>query len=416
MKKILWLSNFRFSKDANRSTGTWLEAMGIAIARTNECQLFNITHGKVKKTEQADCGPIRQWVVPYAPSHMDGLPRREIVSDIQRIVAELRPDLIHVWGTENYWGLLTARNLLPFPSLLEIQGLKYAIAPKMLGELTFFEILRCIGLKECIRPSYSIIAGQAQFKRATLFENEIIKGHSCIAVPSEWAKAHVEFVNPTCRLFPTRMMLRTEFTDSKPWQLCADHPPTLFTSSSGSVPYKGLHVLLRAVFLLKKEFPKIRLNVGGAHIQKGFRRSGYARWLLREVQSLGISDNVRFLGPLAANEIVEQLHQTSVSVIPSFIESYSVALAESLAVGVPTVASYAGAMPEFAVDGVSALFFPSGDETMCARRIRKILLSPSVAVELSLNARQVGLLRYNPPAVLNRQLEIYNEVMGGGAS
>jgi len=415
VKKILWLSNFRFRKDASRATGTWLEAMGKAIACTSGYQLFNIACGLVKKTEKRDFDAIRQWVVPYAPNFKNELPRRTVVSDIQRIVETLRPDIIHVWGTENYWGLLTARNLLPFPSLLEIQGLKYAIAPKMLGELTFFEALRCTGLKECIRPSHSILSGQTQFIRAGRFEHEIIKGHSCIAVPSEWAKTHVEFVNPAGRLFRSRMMLRPEFTDSKPWQFHAGHPPTLFTSSSGSAPYKGLHILLRAIALLKKDFPEIRLNVGGTHIQKGIRRGGYASWILREVQRLGINDNVRFLGPLAAKEIVEQLHQTHVVVNPSFIESYSMALAESLAVGVPTVVSYAGAMPEFAVDGVSALFFPPGDETICARQIKRILLSPSVAAQLSLNARQTGLLRYDPSAVLKRQLEIYNEVMGGSA-
>jgi hypothetical protein len=85
--------------------------------------LLNVTYGKVRSTERIDYGNIIQWVVPYAPR--------------QRIAVEIVPDLVHVWGTENYWGLLTERNRFPYPALLGSQDSKYAIASKMFGELTF---------------------------------------------------------------------------------------------------------------------------------------------------------------------------------------------------------------------------------------------------------------------------------------
>ena len=61
------------------------------------------------------------------------------------------PDLIHVWGTEKFWGLLTARDFIRGNVLLEMQGLKRAIAKYYEGGLTIREQLACIGVKEIIK-------------------------------------------------------------------------------------------------------------------------------------------------------------------------------------------------------------------------------------------------------------------------
>jgi len=409
--KILWLSNLVFSESPIRTSGTWMSSMGEAIAETGDFALFNISNAKVSEVCEANVGKITQWTVPVERIRSDGLPSKKTVTDIVRIVDSVAPDLIHVWGTENYWGLLTARKYLSQKALLEMQGIKYAIAPVMMGGLSFSEAVGCLGIKEMVRPSCSVFSDQAAFRASRKVETEIIKGHQFISCQSEWVRAHVMAMDANKRLFSSKMMLRKEFLSSKPWASCShDDSPEIFTSSYGAIPYKGLHVLLRAVAILKDTWPRIRLTVGGNRFQSGIRRSGYARWLLREIKRLGIENHVAFVGPLDAAEMIRHIHGSSVVIIPSFVESYSMALAEAMAVGVPVVASYAGAMPELARDGESVLFFPMGDETMCAWQIRRILQSPSLASSLAVHARELGLNRNNPDDAVRRQIEIYNEV------
>jgi glycosyltransferase involved in cell wall biosynthesis len=411
MKKVLWLCNHAFRDVPDRATGTWLSAMGRAVAASGEYEVTNISQARLRRTIRSDSGAIRQWLVPFERLSRDGLPSRRTVRSIQRIADEIGPDLVHVWGVENYWGLLTARRLLTPPALLDMQGIKHAIAPRMTGGLSAREILGCLSVKEVLRPRSSILAEKAAFAAWRGREIEIVRGHRFVACQSDWVRAHVTAIRPEGQLFAAAIMLRPEFMDAPTWQPHGGaRAPAIFTLASLSAPYKGLHVVLRATAILRAAFPGIRLTVCAGGMPSGFRRSGYARWLLREMSCLNVGDCVTFLDPLDARGLVAQMLQADAVVIPSFVESYSLALAEAMAAGTPLVVSYAGAMPELARDGESALFFSPGDETMCAWQIRRIVASPELARELSANARCASRKRHEPGEVLGRQLETYRQV------
>jgi glycosyltransferase involved in cell wall biosynthesis len=110
-------------------------------------------------------------------------------------------------------------------------------------------------------------------------------------------------------------------------------------------------------------------------------------------------------------QLIERLHRTSAVAIPSFVESYSMSLAEAMLVGVPVVVAHAGAMPEMVQDGVSGLVFSPGDETMCAWQLERIFRDPALASRLSYSARHIGLQRNDAAAVVGHQLDIYREVL-----
>ena len=416
MQAILWLCNRPIEAVADRRDGTWFTAMARALVESGEIRLATVSQAKVKEAVGCDLGDIAQWVVPHEPLGRNGLPSRRTVEAIQRAADEIKPDLIHVWGTENYWGLLTARGILPGPALLEIQGIKYACAKVFYGGLSLAKCIRCIGPLEVLRPRCSLFFGKRRFERWERFENEMILKHKYISTQSDWVRAHISQVNPGCDVLKTGIALRKEFLDAHPWRLVEDHGstgPYIFASSSGPMAYKGLHAAMRAIAILKKKHPRIVLNIAGDIMGVGIRRSGYARWLQRETRRLQITESVCWLGPLSADEIIRELHRSSAVVVPSFVETYSLALAEAMVVGVPAVVSYSGAMPELARDGESALFFPPGDESACAWQLDRILGDDGLAERLSQNARSIGLLRNDSHSVLKRQIEIYDEVLRG---
>jgi len=414
MKTILWLCNRPIEDTADRRDGTWFTAMARALVESGKIRLATVSQAKVKNAVRRDLEGIAQWVVPHEPLGRNGLPSRLTVEAIQRAVDEIKPDLIHVWGTENYWGLMTARGILKGLAVLEIQGIKYACAKVFDGGLSQAECIHCVGPLEILRRGRSVFFGKRRFERWGRFEKEMILKHRYISTQSDWVRAHVSAVNPKYALFKTAILLRKEFSETHPWRASESWNgaiPSVFTSSSSAVPYKGLHTLVRAIAILKRKYPRIVLNVAGDIMKKGIRKSGYARWLQGEARRLAIADNIRWLGPLDAVGIIRQFHQASVAVVPSFIESYSLAMAEAMLVGVPVVASYAGAMPELAHHEESALFFPPGDESACAWQVDRILSDKALADRLSQNARQTGLTRNEPRAVMKRQIEIYDEIL-----
>lgn len=155
----------------------------------------------------------------------------------------------------------------------------------------------------------------------------------------------------------------------------------------------------------------MRLMIGGGTGRSGIFRSGYLKFVDREIARLGLKDCVKFVGALNASQICKMMLESRVFVHPSFIESYSLAVAEAMMVGIPCVISYAGAMPELAVDGESALYYPAGDATLCAECIRRILDDDALARQLSNEAMRIARARNAHDNVFSRQIQIYHSVM-----
>lgn len=414
--KILWLCNKALSENDSGTSGTWLDAMSQMLVDSEQVVLGNISMGDVKKTTRQDYGPVSQWLVPYTTKfkHMlnrHGLPDADIVESILNAVAEFAPDLVHIWGTENYWGILSANKMIRRVSLLEMQGLKLAIAKVYGGGLSFSEQMACVGLKEVIRQS-SIFNVQKQFERWGEKEKAIIAGHKFITTQSYWMESQIKAINRNAKIFHTELILRNAFYKSEPWQY--SRGPVIFCSAAYTSPFKGLHVAIRAIEILKRRFPHIELHIAGAHQRTGIRRDGYITWVCKEIKRAGLEPNVAWLGTLSADQLVTHLTKCSAIVLPSYVESYCVALAEAMMLGVPAVVSYTGGTSWLAADEVSALFFPPGDAEMCAFQLERTLEDKALATRLSAAARETAKRRHDPNTVIMNQLGIYRQAIAEG--
>jgi glycosyltransferase involved in cell wall biosynthesis len=412
MMKILWLSNTTLTDSDGGGSGTWLQALSRGLVDSGVVELGNIAMGVVAKTTRQDCGALRQWVIPAAPgSSRNGLPSDTIVADIIKAVEEFAPDMVHVWGTECFWGLLTARKLISQPALLEMQGLKYAIARLFAGGLTAREQLACIGLREMIRPS-SIRQGRKRFESWAPFEQEIIAKHEHICVQTAWVEAHVRSLNRDFRPYHCDLALRAPFYAAEPWRPAGNQ--TIICSSAYSAPFKGLHVAIRATAIVKQRFPNVRLQIVGGLSGGGLRQDGYVTWLKQEIGRLGIESNVEWLGALDAPQFIARMQTSAAMVIPSYIENLATSMQEAMLLGLPVVASSAGGIPSLAQDEDSALFFPMGDVEVCAFQLERLLSDSDLGLRLSLQGRSIAARRNDPRRILERQLEIYRQVIADG--
>ena len=410
--RIVWLSNKAITSRDMGESGTWLGALGRRLTASDEIELCNITVGESEALTRRDDGPIQQWLVPPSEAGLNGLPTARVVSAIIGVVKAFSPDLVHVWGTESYWGLFTARRLLHFPALLEIQGLKEPCARVYAGGLTMREQLSCIGLQEILNRS-SIASGRRKFSRWGLVEREIIAGYRYITTQSPWVEAWVRARNTSARLFHAELALREPFYAAQPWS--AQGNAVVFCSTAYSLPFKGLHDAVRAFALLKRRIPNARLRIAGPVPRAAeLRRDGYAAWMNRLAASHGVADSIDWLGRLSAKDIVAELHRCSVMVMPSHCESYCMALAEALYLGVPAVTSHTGGTDWLARDEESALFFSAGDEVMCSHQLERALTDQRLASMLSTNARSTAMTRNNPSEVVADQMRRYRSIMDDG--
>jgi glycosyltransferase involved in cell wall biosynthesis len=406
--RVLWLSPALLT-DRDEGGGTWLRAIAPHLLSSGRVTLGNVTTAPVSQTRRQDYGEINQWLVPGVHNAIrNNLPSKIVIGDIVEAAKEFQPDIMHVWGTEYFWGLLTARKLLPYPSLLEIQGLKGPYSRVFAGGLSLREILACIGIKEILRRS-TILQGKKRFAEWARFENEIIAKHSNITTQSLWVEAWVRFLNPSCNLFHTELVLRDAFYECEPWKPTGNF--IIFTSAANSAPFKGLHDAIRATAILRDRIPSIKLRIAGGHQRKGLRQPGYIRWVNRIIKRYDLTKNMEWLGPLSAKEIARELAGCAAALVPSHCETYCVAFAEAMQLGVPVVTSFNGGTAWLAKDEESALFYPAGDEVMCAHQLWRILTNPKLAERLSKKGREIAAGRNDPHKIVLNQLNIYRRVL-----
>ena len=407
--KVLWFCGSPLSDlDAGR-TGTWQGAMARGLLNTGAVELGIIASGPARQFTRRDYGQVKQWIIPErSPLGRDGLPPIAVVQAIIAAANEFSPDLIESWGTEGFWSLLTARGLLAYPVLLEIQGLKGQIAKVFYGGLTLPEQFRCIGIKELLKRR-TMFADKRDFARWGIRQEEMIRGHRFVALQSSWVASQIRTINPDARLFPVNRALRQPFYDADAWQ--SPRRPTVFCTVAYTSPFKGLHVAIRALALLRNRIPDAHLRIAGAHQRLGIRQDGYIRWINRMIRQFGLAEAIAWLGPLNAEQIITELKNAAVVVIPSFIETYCVALAEAMIIGTPAVVSYVGGIPSLGKDEDSCLFFPPGDEAMCAYQLERVLTDAELTLRLSRESREIAAARNDRQRIVQRQLEIYRQVL-----
>jgi len=135
---------------------------------------------------------------------------------------------------------------------------------------------------------------------------------------------------------------------------------------------KGLAYFLETVALLAPRFPDVRFLIVG---------DGAAREELEAHSSrLGLRELVTFTG--FRTDVPDLLRETAVSVLPSLSEGFSNSLLESMAAGVPMVATNVGGNPELIEHAVSGLLVPVRDSAALASAIASLLEDPEMAARI----------------------------------
>lgn len=407
--KILWLSNVIISNDIS-NTGTWIIAMANYLKNIDNIKLVNITYSHTIKTIiNNNYENIEQWIIP------EKVIRRYIHNNnsmmkVKSIIDKLNPDIIHIWGTEKNWGLIYCKYFYKYKAILEIQGLLYEYQKYYYGGLSLKDLFRCIGLMEILGKHRILYSLKNQYKYIGEKEKYLINNISNISTQSEWVRASISLYQSENKIYNNSLLLRNQFLNSDKWKIPIRNNPILYVSSSGPLPYKGIHVILKALPLIIKKYKNIELHIIGA-FQNKIKSSGYTKYLNRIVKQYKLENNVKWLGSLNAEEIIKELKISNVAIFPSYIETYCLALEEALYLGVPSVISYAGALPELALEANAGLYYSPGDETMCANLIIKILNNNNLAETLSKNAIKASTTRINVNNIVQKQIEIYNDVL-----
>ena len=173
---------------------------------------------------------------------------------------------------------------------------------------------------------------------------------------------------------------------------------------------KNHAMLLRAFELVLDVFPEARLLlVGDQVVDNRYESNGYKAQLDRMVDDLGIRHRCVFLGH---QDSVEQLYPVcDITVLSSLHEGTPNVLLESMACGVPVVATNVCDNEYIVREGEVGHLVAVGDEAGMAHHMKSLLGNPALRNEMGQKARQWMVNEFSTRRLAEKVATVYVEAL-----
>ena len=402
--KVLWISNILFDDAANALgikpsvAGGWMQSLlqilkndiDIGVVALNASFFSQYING----------------VQYYTINSVDNKIWRKILDDF-------KPDLIHFHGTEYPHTLKIYHLSKRIPCLASIQGLISVYARYSLGGINCREIMSNMTLKDVLLKSSPLNIQKGQCIRGRS-ERELISHLKYVIGRTEWDKDHSLAINSSIQYYKCNEAIRSNFYNGE-WNVENMKRHTVFCCNS-SVPLKGVHQLLRALYIVKKTFPDVRLRIVGKNIlgklsmKNRLRMSGYDKYLRTLIYKLGLENNVTFLGVLNADSMKKEFLKANVFILPSAIENSPNSLAEAQLLGVPIIASYVGGVPDMMPYPLTDYLYRFEEIEILAQKILKVFCQKEWT-EYTNYVRNIARQRHDRTLIKTDMITIYEDIL-----
>lgn len=417
--KILWIVNIPlgliskklYGKEEN---GLWMSPLLNEFKMSKEYQLIVATTAAISDTFKGEEGGVVYYALPdNVPTLYDENKRKNQLA-WKTMLDEEKPDLIQVWGTEFTHGLCALRVSQGIPAILYMQGYLGSIARHYLAGITDKELRQSTTFRDVIKKD-SIRQQQKKYFLSTRKEKEMFQLAGSVICENDWCEDSIKAVVPNVYVYRCPLSVNHVFTRYT-WNIKNVERHSIICTASG-YPLKGLHMVLRAVNLLKEEYPDIKLYVPGTKmisdgsLQWILRKRGYTKYIERLVKKLNIEKHIVWLGPMSQANLAEQYSKTRVFVLSSSIENHSSSLKEAMMVGMPSVASAVGGVPEYVHHGENGFLYRFEEYEIMAGYIKKLFEEDELAVKVSKAGRTDMLKLHSNMNVFDTMVEIYKDIV-----
>lgn len=398
--RILWVSNSPIGPSANilnetygGTSGGWIQSEYESLAKEEHEMFFlsmisNLKKGEILKKSN-DLGTLYCCKLPK-PCY--GIKNPQYLEEnIKGIIDEIMPDIIHIWGTETCVSNIVSKCAPEIPKVIFIQGI-IGIHQKYLGG--FFgrkenkEYFKGSSLISRVKDGLRI----KLFKNQVAIERETLLNCKNVIIDSDFGKAFFRSVSDNIKCF-AHPLLPNQIFYNYSWDYENINPHTIFTVYSGNAE-KGLQELLKAVAIVKRTYPDVKVCVPGIYPldeNKNLvaqKNDSYSCVLKNMIDSLGLKENVEFLGRLDVKGMAENMAKVHIFVNPSCQEVHASTLREAMIVGTPCISTLCGCVAEFLRHNENGLLYRYQEYEVLAYYIEKIFSDKDFSKQLSQNSKR----------------------------
>lgn len=417
--KVLWIVNVTFPEALSllgevgascKSTGGWLISSADALADSGEIELFVVSALQNMQQMTVLKGKFIEYILlPCEVDVLHSIRQKELWHKIEK---DIKPDIVHIHGTENLLGLSYINACGNEKVVLSIQGVMGLIGNYFYKGMTFRDVIRSLTPYDVFRRQ-SIWHLRLSFCRRGKFEEDIYRKLKYVIGRTTVDKAHVWFVNSAIKYFHCDEILRPEFYNGQwKYENCEKH--TIFMSQA-SYPVKGLHQVLKAVPTLLRIFPDFKLRIAGADftnpisVRDKLKFGGYANYIRKQIKKYKLEKTITFTGPLDAEGMKNEYLKANAFLSASTIENSPNSLGEAQLLGVPCLASYVGGVPDMIPNERCGQMYRFEDTEAIVYKIAQIF-EQSMDFD-NTEMRSVALERHSVKRHVSDTINIYSQII-----
>lgn len=409
--KVLWFeisTPARYRND-DRVTAGWQDALENIVIKCNDIQLFvafeSLSDDEVKVIDGITYIPMKteySWWERRKREFTCKINEKKIIQKGQEVIREYCPDLIHVFGNEWPFGLLSEHTNIPL--VIHIQGsiIPYynALYPARYSDFTLF---RAIGFD--LRKQYHNIAWLFFMKSWFNMEKVTWKNVSHYMGRTEWDHALVNMLHPGATYHHVEEALRPVFLNTNNrWHGNNNGKLKLLTTGCSTF-WKGIDVMLKTAHVLKNANIDFEWTVAG-------QQSELNKKIVEEKEGLRFDDfNFKFLGFTQPEELIERLCDTTLYVHTAYIENSPNSICEAQILGVPVVSTMVGGISSLVRDKVDGVLVPANDPWQMANAIVELANDKDRMLQYSENTRQLAIQRHSGENILKELLSCYRDLL-----
>lgn len=416
--KVLWFSNtpalgseYLNINSVLKSTGGWMYALNKAIqGNVNLSVVFhhpytisNFTH------EKTDYYPIYTGNIiihNLKKRFLSKVYDQDFLDDYFKIIEHVKPDVIHIHGTENSFLCILEKTKIPI--VISIQGNLKVSHYKFLSGFhgKYLKINNSqITLKSILFGRHTFYKSYAKMGKMADIEERRLKFSKNIIGRTDWDKRITRILAPDSRYFQGNELLRSGFYE-KQWNNEFTTGKIVLFTTSGDTYYKGFETICQALTLLNELGLAVEWRVAG--ISESSLITKITKKHLGKIYPI---KGLVLLGSLDERELINNLQQSHLYIMASHIENSPNNLCEAMILGMPCVATFAGGTSSMLKDGEEGILIQDGDPWAMAGSILEMRGSSEAAVSMGIKARLSALKRHCKDDIVSQLLDTYQIVI-----
>lgn len=387
---ILWITNMPFGyhnvmlhqESSPVISGSWLYAAYEGAKQDINTTLHIVTVSNVSKRIDGEHEGNYFHILPGGVMGNYDMFSKDNIESWQMLRNDISPDIVVLWGAEAKFSYTAAKVFSDLPLLVFVQGVLKSIVSHYNDGVPHRYI--CTTIRDYINKVLRIGA-EYIYQKQLPFEVEIYNMASGAIVENDWCEYQCKSMNPKIRIFRNELPIREPYYEYT-WDANNKENHTIFTNAGGS-PIKGHHILFKALSIVKRTYPNVKLYIPGINYMQFSnsvkQRTGYISYLNKIYKDNNLSENIIFTGTLTPQQMAERIAKSHIYVMPSTAENHSSSLIEALLVGTPCISSLVGGTASLVRNKENGILYNSLEADTLAGSIMELFENDDLCQSLS---------------------------------